>query len=185
MKVVFLDRDGVINVFPGNGNYVTKVKDFALIPGSVESIAALSKAGYTIFVVSNQAGVAKGLYSRYKLNKIHQTMMQKVREAGGKIKKAYYCTHLSTAGCRCRKPNTGSIKKGLSSINKTMRWAEHAYFVGDDKVDIEAGKNAGCKTILVLSGRTRLKDLRKWDVPPDYVSKDLKDATQIILDHCA
>ena len=70
MKVVFLDRDGVINEFPGNGLYVTKVKDFHFIPGSMEALKVLTDAGYDIFVISNQAGVGKGVYSRRKLDLI-------------------------------------------------------------------------------------------------------------------
>jgi D-glycero-D-manno-heptose 1,7-bisphosphate phosphatase len=181
MKIVFLDRDGVINKFPGNGNYVTKVKDFHFIPGSVQAIRLLTKAGYTIFVISNQAGVAKGVYSKDKLNRITRKMMKGVTKVGGKIKKVYYCTHLSGEGCGCRKPGIGSIRKALDSLNQTIHTAKKGYFVGDTESDMAAGHNAGCKTIFVLSGRENEEYMRKWKVRPDYIANNLLAAVKIIL----
>ncbi|MDP8265783.1 MAG: HAD-IIIA family hydrolase [Candidatus Aceula meridiana] len=181
MKIAFLDRDGVINAFPGFGNYVTKVKDFHFLPGAIDSIVELTKEGYSIFVVSNQAGVGKGLYSKGKLETINVHMLRHITKAGGRIKKTFYCTHRSDAGCDCRKPRTGSVEKALKGMNKTIDHAKYAYFVGDDKTDIEAGINAGCKTILVLSGKNRSKDIKSWDITPDYVVKSLKEATKIII----
>ncbi len=180
MKIVFLDRDGVINEFPGFGNYVTKVKNFHFIKGSLESIASLTSQGYAIFVVSNQAGVAKGIYTKRKLEQINDYMMRYVKKAGGRIKKVFYCTHRSDAGCDCRKPNIGSVERALKIINKKSKDAKYAFFVGDDKTDIEAGRNAGCKTILVLSGKNRLKDAKDWEIQPDFVAKTLSDAERII-----
>ena len=181
MKVVFLDRDGVINEFPGNGNYVTKVKDFYFVPKSLEAIRILTEAGFTLFVVSNQAGVGKGIYSHDKLNRITRHMLKVVKKAGGNIKKIFYCTHRAEEGCRCRKPKIGFILEGLQSLNKTIRTAQNTFFVGDTKIDILAGHNAGCKTIFVLSGREDRRDIRKWEVKPDFVAKDLLAATKIIM----
>lgn len=181
MKVVFLDRDGVINEFPGNGNYVTKVKDFHFIPGSIEAIQTLTENGYKIFVISNQAGVGKGVYSLDKLIRINRHMLKHVEAAGGKIRKSFYCTHRSDAGCDCRKPGIGLLKKALKSLNKTISHAQKAFFVGDTEGDIKTGHNAGCKTIFVLSGREDRRYMRKWDVEPDYIVKDLKAAVEIIL----
>ncbi|MDD3374993.1 MAG: HAD family hydrolase [Candidatus Omnitrophica bacterium] len=181
MKIAFLDRDGVINQFPGFGKYVTKVKDFHFIPGSIEAIVDLTKRGYAIFVVSNQAGVAKGIYSERKLEQINDYMMRHVKKAGGRIKKVFYCRHRSDAGCDCRKPNIGSIERALKIINKESKDAKYAYFVGDDKTDIEAGHNAGCKTILVLSGKNQRKDAKSWAVQPDFIAQTLSDARKIII----
>jgi len=180
MKVVFLDRDGVINTFPGNGNYVTKLKDFSFIPGALEAIEILTKKGFNIFVVSNQAGVAKGVYSKKKLNHINRHMLQQIRKAGGKIKKVYYCTHRSNAGCACRKPKIASIQKAYKSMNKTIRLASQAYFVGDTESDIQTGHNAGCKTIFALSGREDRRHMRGWAVKPDHIVPDLMAAISII-----
>ena len=180
MKVVFLDRDGVINEFPGNGFYVTKVKDFHFIPGSLEAIRALTLSGHKIFVISNQAGVGKGVYSWDKLKRIDARMIKGVLKAGGKIRKSFYCTHRSDAGCDCRKPGIGLLKKALKSLNKTIVHAQKAFFVGDTEGDIKTGHNAGCKTIFVLSGHQDRRYMREWTVKPDFIAKDLKAATQII-----
>ena len=180
MKVVFLDRDGVINEFPGNGNYVTKVKDFHFIPGVREAICKLTESGYKIFVISNQAGVGKGVYSLDKLNRINRHMIKNVEKAGGKIRKSFYCTHRSDAGCDCRKPGIGLLKKALKSLNKTINHAQKAFFVGDTEGDIRTGHNAGCKTIFVLSGREDRGYMLKWAVKPDHIVKDLNAAVEII-----
>ncbi len=182
LKVVFLDRDGVINEFPGNGNYVTRVKNFHFIPGSLDAIRRLTEAGFTIFVVSNQAGVGKGIYSLDKLNRITKNMMAAVKKAGGRIKKVFYCIHRTEHDCDCRKPEIGSILRAMKAINTSMHHIEHAFFVGDTKVDIQTGHKAGCKTIFVLSGRDQCRDIRKWPVKPDYIVKNLQAAAQII-DH--
>jgi len=180
MKVVFLDRDGVINEFPGNGAYVTKVKDFHFIPGSLEAIRTLTQGGYKIFIISNQAGVGKGVYSLHKLKAINAHMIKGVEKAGGKIRKSFYCTHRSDAGCDCRKPGIGLLRKALKSLNKTIVHAQKAFFVGDTEGDIKTGHNAGCKTIFVLSGRENRRYMRKWTVKPDHIVKDLKASVQII-----
>ena len=182
MKVVFLDRDGVINKFPGNGSYVTKVKDFHFIPGSLEAIRALTLSGHKIFVISNQAGVGKGIYSLDKLKRIDAKMIKAIQKSGGKIRKSFYCTHRSDAGCDCRKPSIGLLKKALKSLNKTIVHAQKAFFVGDTEGDIKTGHNAGCKTIFVLSGREDRRYMRKWTVKPDHIVKDLKAAAKIIQD---
>ncbi|MBI3601334.1 MAG: HAD family hydrolase [Candidatus Omnitrophica bacterium] len=180
MKVVFLDRDGVINEFPGKDNYVTKVKDFHFIPGAAEAIARLSQAGYKIFVISNQAGVGKGVYSLDKLNRINRYMMKHVEAAGGEIRKSFYCTHRADAGCDCRKPGIGLLKKALQSLNKTIAHAQKAFFVGDTEGDIKTGHNAGCKTVFVLCGRESRRHMRQWHIKPDFIASDLKTAVDII-----
>ncbi|MCA9400426.1 MAG: HAD-IIIA family hydrolase, partial [Candidatus Omnitrophica bacterium] len=104
MKVVFLDRDGVINQFPGNGNYVTRCKNFHFLPGALDAIKELSGRGYELFVISNQAGVGKGLFTQKKLDQITHKMLRGVKQAGGKIRKVYYSTSRSDSGCEFRKP---------------------------------------------------------------------------------
>ena len=182
-QVVFLDRDGVINEFPGNGNYVTKVREFHFIPGTLEAIRKLTQAGCAIFVVSNQAGVGKGVYSKQKLNQITRHMLQGVKKKGGRIIKAFYCTHRSVDGCSCRKPRIGSVEKALTIIKQPLGSAKYSYFVGDTEIDIATGLNAGCKTIFVLSGREDRRYMRKWQVRPHYIARDLLAATKIILNN--
>jgi D-glycero-D-manno-heptose 1,7-bisphosphate phosphatase len=181
MKIAFLDRDGVINKFPGNGNYVTKVKDLHVLPRAVKAIRILTEAGYQIFVISNQAGVGRKFYSKHKLDLITKKVKEEVEKEGGKIAKFCYCIHRSDAGCHCRKPETGSLKKALKSVGKTIRSAKGKFFVGDTKSDVLTGFNAGCKTILVLSGRAKKKNVKDWGVKPDFIVKDLLAAADIIL----
>jgi len=180
MKVLLLDRDGVINVFPGNGKYVTKLKKFRFVPGALDALRILTNEGYSIFIISNQAGVAKGVYSSKKLEHINRNMLRNIKAMGGRIKKTFYCMHFSHAGCECRKPQIGSIRKALESMNKTIRSAQKAFFVGDTQSDILAGHNAGCTTIFVLSGREDRRHMRGWKVKPDFIARDLLGATDII-----
>lgn len=181
MDVVFLDRDGVINEFPGNGNYVTKVKSFNFLPGSLEAIRLLSEEGYDIFIISNQAGVGKGVYSKEKLRHITRNMLKGIKAAGGKIKKIYYCTHKSDQDCSCRKPGVGLIEKALKIENGKLDLQHKVFFVGDTKSDILTGYNARCKTILVLSGRAKRMDVYEWGIKPDYIRADLLDAVKFII----
>ena len=184
MKIAFLDRDGVINKFPGNGLYVTKVKDFEFLPGTLEAIKKLTDEGFEIFVISNQAGVGKGVYSNKKLKMITDKMLRSVRKAGGRISKVFYCTHMSAAGCDCRKPEIGHIHKALDLINKRLKDLKEtntSFFVGDTESDIKTGHNAGCKTIFALSGREDRRNIRKWLIKPDYIVKDLLEATELII----
>ena len=116
-----------------------------------------------------------------KLTRINAHMIKHVEKAGGKIRKSFYCTHRSDAGCDCRKPGIGLLKKALKSLNKTIAHAQKAFFVGDTEGDIKTGHNAGCKTIFVLSGRENRKYMLKWDVKPDHIVKDLAAAAEIII----
>ena len=182
-KVIFLDRDGVINRFPGNGNYVTKVKDFHFLPGALEALRELTKKGYVIFVVSNQAGVGKGIFSKRKLDQITKKMLREVRRHGGKIRRVYYSISRSDEGCEYRKPNIGSIKEAMRILRKRLSYARNAVFVGDTEVDVQTGHNVGCKTIFVLSGRENHEYLeRKWKVRPHFIARDLREAARIIDD---
>ncbi len=107
-------------------------------------------------------------------------MIRDALSVGGKIKKVFYCTHFSHAGCECRKPEIGAIREAFESSNKTLQLAQKAFFVGDTESDILTGHNAGCTTIFVLSGREDRRHMRGWKIKPDYVARDLLEATDII-----
>ncbi len=178
VKVIFLDRDGVINRYPGDKNYVKNLYEFKLLRGSITAIKKLFMNGYEIYVISNQAGVSKGLYSKAALKEITMYLLGVVKKAGGKIKKVLYCTHLSEHSCNCRKPKDGLLKKAVQGKRVDL---EESYFIGDSLVDIKAGKSFGCKTVLVLCGREKLSNLPQWDVPPDFVAKTLLSAVNNII----
>jgi D-glycero-D-manno-heptose 1,7-bisphosphate phosphatase len=181
MKIVFCDRDGVINKFPGEGDYVTKEKDFHFLPGVKEAVKLLTDSGFSIFIISNQACVGKGLLTAAELKRITRKMTDGIESAGGSFKKILYCTHKPDVGCDCRKPGIGMIKQALKSVNKTLAYAPKTFFIGDTDRDIVTGHNAGCNTIFVTTGRDKRRDVLQWNIKPDYIVKDLKDAAKIII----
>jgi len=176
--IIFLDRDGVINKYPGHFKYVTSLDDFEFLPSSKIAIERLHRAGYKLFVVSNQAGVTKGIYSQETLDAITQVMLKEIEEAGGKIEKVLYCIHTDEQNCNCRKPKTGLIDRALSGIDYDLKGS---FFIGDSIRDVKTGKSAGCKTILVLSGRERIENEQSWEIQPDFIADNLFKATEIIL----
>ncbi len=178
IKVVFLDRDGVINKYPGDGCYVTSLTGFKLLKGALGAISGLSAAGYKIFVISNQAGVRKGIYTKKALDAMTKFMLKKVEQAGGKIQKVFYCLHSEEQKCGCRKPKDGLLRKATRNRRVDLK---DSYFIGDSLMDIKAGKRFGCKTVLVLTGREKLKNSPHWDTAPDFVAKSLSDAAGHIL----
>lgn len=180
-KVVFLDRDGVINKDPASINkysYVTKWEEFRFLPGARRAIKKLTEAGYAIYVISNQAGIAKGYFTLQALKDITKKMLREIKEAGGKIAGVFYCPHRSEDNCGCRKPKAGLFQKALrrGAIN-----FKDTFFIGDKIMDVQAGQAIGCKTILVLSGKESLKNRKNWRFKPDYVKRDLPDAVKRVL----
>ncbi|MFA5389271.1 MAG: HAD family hydrolase [Candidatus Omnitrophota bacterium] len=178
MKAIFLDRDGVINKDPGFGDYIKSWKEFEFLPGAIDAIKLLNKNGYEIFVISNQAGVAKGLFSQEALNEITTNMLKEIEAKGGKIRWISYCTHATDAGCDCRKPNVGQIKKAIKGLDINFK---DTYFIGDSRLDVGAGKNAGFKTILLLTGKEDPLDAQKWEHKPDFIKDNLMEAVKWVL----
>jgi len=178
MKVIFLDRDGVINKYPGYGDYVKNCREFLFLSGVKEAIRKLYLKGFSIFIISNQAGIAKRIFSKEKLKDITKKMLREIAESGGKIKGVYYCPHRSEDNCSCRKPKIGLIQRAIKNKKIDL---EDTYFIGDSLRDIETGRNVGCRTILVLSGEAKKKDLKRWSFKPDLITKDLLEATNLIL----
>lgn len=174
MKIIFLDRDGVINEDPGVGAYVTRWEDFRFIEGAVEAIRTLTEARYKIYVISNQRGVGRGLFTQAALDRITERMLAKIEKSGGKVAGVFYCTHRED-NCDCRKPKAGLFKQAVGELRGAFK---DTYFIGDDKRDIEAGRNLGCKTVLVFSGKTKRPQLDTWDFLPDRMCDDLLQAVR-------
>jgi D-glycero-D-manno-heptose 1,7-bisphosphate phosphatase len=145
-KAVFLDRDGVINREPKEGEYITSWDDFRILPGVADGIALLNRAEYMVFVVTNQRCVAKGLLSVADLEKIHEQMSQALSRAGAKLDGIYYCPHDYEPSCDCRKPAPGMLLGAAQVHGIDLR---SSWMVGDSETDIQAGKSAGCKTARV------------------------------------
>ncbi len=180
-KVIFLDRDGVINRDPGGWtkyDYVTKWEEFFFIEGAIEALKRLKEAGYKICLISNQAGISKGYFSEDDLNSLNEKMLAEIEKGGGGIDELYYCLHQTKDDCDCRKPKTGMIEEALKNTHADLR---NTFIVGDSWRDVEAGKKMGMKTVLVLSGKTFLSDTKNWPLQPDYIKKDLSEAVDMIL----
>lgn len=177
MKIVFLDRDGVINKYPGDRLYVTSLKKFRFLPRAKQAIALLTKAGCKIFVASNQAGVGKGIYSQKTLDLITAQMLKEIKKAGGLIQEVYYCTHKKDAGCSCRKPKPGLLKKAAREFSLSLKGA---YFIGDTMRDVLTARASGVKSILVLTGKEKLASRKHWEARPDFVFGDLLAAAKFL-----
>ena len=148
MALLILDRDGVIN--QDSDDYIRCVDDWIPIPGSIEAIADLSRAGYRIAIATNQSGLSRGYFTRDDLEAIHHKMCQRVEELGGQIAGIFYCPHLPEEGCRCRKPATGL----LDAIEQAMSESPAgAIFIGDSMKDLQAGRASGCRPMLVRTGK--------------------------------
>lgn len=181
MKMIFADRDGVINKDPGGWTkheYVTELKDFHFLPGALEALKLLHRNGINVIIVSNQAGVSKGHFTNKRLEEINCMMLAEVKNHGGKIFETYYCIHRDEDNCNCRKPKSGMLE---AAIRKHGITPGDTYMIGDSKVDVLAGKSAGLNTIFVLSGKTGMDEMRKWEVKPDYIFKDLLEAAKWVL----
>ena len=177
-RIVFLDRDGVINRFPGKGEYVTQDKELRLLPKALQGIRLLTRAGFRLHVISNQGCVSRGMITLAELKRMTRNMLGAIRRAGGKIQKVHYCTHQTSDHCRCKKPKTWLLEKAVRGLRLDRK---AAYFVGDSQEDIQAGHDFGCRTVLVTCGRSRKKDIKSFAVKPDFVKKDLHEAAKWIL----
>jgi len=178
MKVIFLDRDGVINRYPGDADYVKSWNGFHFLPKVKPALKKLSANGFKIFIISNQAGVSKGMYSQEALDLITQNMLKQLCAYNINIAGVYYCTHRPEDNCSCRKPKTGLIEKAIAELKSEGLKIDlsNSYFIGDTIRDIETGKAAGLKTILVFSGKEKLKNRNNWQILPDFVARDLSTA---------
>jgi D-glycero-D-manno-heptose 1,7-bisphosphate phosphatase len=143
-----VDRDGVIN--EDSDEYVKSVAEWRPIAGSLEALAALTRGGYRVVVVTNQSGVGRGLFDEATLATIHRHMLAAVQRAGGKLAGVYYCPHAPDAHCDCRKPRPGLFKKVERELGLSVRGAP---YIGDKLSDVEAAEAAGARPILVRTGR--------------------------------
>jgi len=152
-KVIFLDRDGVINERPSRGEYVKNWEDFKFLPGAIESLKILAEEGYHIFLVSNQAGIGRGMMTEQDLSFVHQEFLEELKKQNVEIAGFYYCPHEMNENCDCRKPKPGLFLKAAKDYNINLR---KAIFVGDEDRDKEAAKATGCKFIRVTPERNLL-----------------------------
>lgn len=157
---------------------MTRWEEFLFLPGSVEAIRDLTRAGLLLMIVSNQSGVGQGLQSQGSLATITTRMRDAITLAGGTITAVFYCPHREDERCACRKPARGLIDQACRAhpIDLTR-----SYVIGDDLKDIALGRAVGCRTILVLSGRTPAEAVPQLPTTPDHVCRDLHEAAAWIL----
>lgn len=175
VPAVFLDRDGTINV---EKNYLYKIADWEWVRGAEDAIKQLKNAGYLVVVVSNQAGIARGMYSPEDVNLLHEFVNSELAKIGTKIDAFYFCPHHPeiTGVCDCRKPSPNMILQAAEDlgIDLTKSW-----MVGDKKIDIEAGIAAGVSPVMVRTGYGSKEGNL---IPPNVmIAYDIAAAAQFIL----
>lgn len=148
MPLLILDRDGVIN--RDSADYIRGLGDWEPLPGSIQAIAELSRAGYTIAIATNQSGLSRGYFGLDELEAIHLHLCQQVEEQGGRIAGIFYCPHLPGEGCACRKPATGLLQAIERELGISARGA---IFIGDSLKDLQAARAFGCQPVLVKTGK--------------------------------
>ena len=148
MNLIILDRDGVIN--EDSDDYIKSVDEWQPVPGSIEAIARLTQAGFTIAVATNQSGIGRGYFTIETLTAMHNKMLNLVQKAGGAIACIRYCPHTPDDNCQCRKPLPGLVHQIEQELSVS---ASGAWFVGDTAKDIEVARHAGCQPVLVKTGK--------------------------------
>src|SRR5687767_1607840 len=176
MKLVILDRDGVINF--DSADYIKSPEEWKPIPGSLEAIARLTQAGYQVVLATNQSGVGRGLLEMATLNAIHDKMHRAVGQAGGRIDAIFYCPHGYEENCDCRKPKPGLLEEVGRRFNTDLR---DVAFIGDAVRDLQAAVGAGAQPVLVLTGKGA-KTQRDGDLPAGTkIYDDLATAVKSII----
>jgi len=167
--------------------FLTKAEQFSLLPNAAQAIARINTSPYLVIVITNQPVIARGECSFEELEEIHMTMETLLGEQGAYLDDLFFCPHHPDGGyegerpelkfdCVCRKPKTGLIDQAVEQYHIDLA---ASWFVGDSTMDIQTGKNAGTKTVLLKTGVAGSD--RKYDVEPDYTAEDLLDAVEYIL----
>jgi len=176
MKLVILDRDGVINY--DSPSYIKSPDEWKPIPRSLDAIARLTQADYRVVVATNQSGVGRGLFEMATLNAIHDKMHRAVGQAGGRIDAVFYCPHPGEANCGCRKPKPGLLEDIARRFNTSL---EEVPCIGDQLRDLQAAAAVRAQPILVLTGKGA-KTQREGGLPPNTrVYADLSDAVKPLV----
>lgn len=164
MKLIILDRDGVIN--RDSDAFIKSTDEWIPIPGSLEAIARLKQAGYRVVVATNQSGVARGLLTMQTLNDIHQEMHRAAHLAGADIDAIFFCPHASEDNCDCRKPKPGMLQAIAKRFETSLKGVPN---VGDSLRDLQAAYVVGCVPYLVLTGKGK-KTYDTGGLPPGTLS---------------
>lgn len=179
-KIVFLDRDGVIN--RDSPDYIKSWSEFEFLPGSIEAIRRLTDNGFTTIIITNQSVINRNMVTKAGLDYIHTMMKTAIKSHGGEIKDIFFCPHTPDDGCDCRKPKPGLIYQAQKKYGLDL---SASCMVGDNAKDIECARNAGCRyAVLVKTGNISHaeKILAEKKIFPDLVAQDLFEAVNWIIE---
>jgi D-glycero-D-manno-heptose 1,7-bisphosphate phosphatase len=171
-KAIFLDRDGVIN---DEIEYLHEPEKFKFVSGATHGIKKMQEAGYRIIVITTQAGIGLGYFTKEDFFKVNKKMLVGLYENGIIISKIYFCPHALEENCNCRKPKTALLERAKKDLNIDLK---KSFMIGDKESDIEAGKKIGAKTILVTTGHEA--NSKTWKTKPDFTVKNLIEASVLI-----
>jgi len=176
MKLIILDRDGVINY--DSAQFIKSPDEWKPIPGSLEAIARLTREGWRVVVATNQSGLARGLFEMATLNAIHAKMHKATAQAGGRIEAVFYCPHSADMNCECRKPKSGMLNEIATRYGSDLKGVPT---VGDSLRDLQAAASVGARPLLVKTGKGE-RTLAAGDLPSDTpVFDDLSAAVEHLL----
>jgi D-glycero-D-manno-heptose 1,7-bisphosphate phosphatase len=184
-RAVFIDRDGTLNEDIG---YVSTPDELILYPWAAEAVRLVNHSGFKAIVITNQSGIARGMYSEQTLGTIHKRMITQLAREGARIDGVYYCPHHPDIGavdyrkaCNCRKPQTGMLDAAAREHNIDL---PRSFVIGDKASDITLAENAGARSALVLTGygQETLAHPERWPCRPSLVAENLLEAVKQILD---
>jgi D-glycero-D-manno-heptose 1,7-bisphosphate phosphatase len=161
MKLIVLDRDGVINF--DSDRFIKTPEEWRPIPGSLEAIATLNQRGYRVVVATNQSGIGRGLLDMAAFNAINDKMTRALAQVGGRIDAVFYCPHAADAHCECRKPKAGMLREIGRRFNSDLK---DVPAVGDALRDLQAAHDVGAAPVLVTTGKGKIT-LKEGNLPPD------------------
>lgn len=171
--VALLDRDGVLN--QDRPDYIKNAGELEVFPFARAAVETFKAAGWLVYVVSNQSVVARGLASRADVDAATAKLTREV----GPVDGVFYCYHKPEDGCDCRKPEPGLLLQALAAAADAGP-VEGCWMVGDSERDVEAGRRAGCRTAVVLTGRLTASEARALEPPADVVEDNVLKVAEII-----
>jgi D-glycero-D-manno-heptose 1,7-bisphosphate phosphatase len=177
-RAVFLDRDGTIILDHG---YLKEAHQVGLLAGAGEALAQIRAHGFALVLVSNQSGIGRGLITPEQAEQVHQAVLERLAEYGVRLDAVFYCPHAPEEACRCRKPSPEMFVRAARELDLDLA---DSFMVGDQATDMEAGKRAGCRTILLAprGGERDLNDSVRLQ-QSDEVARDWAEVVQHVLQH--
>ena len=174
-RFVFLDRDGTLVHDVG---HVHRLEDYRLLPGVLDALQLLREAGFRFAIVTNQSGIARGLYDEAAFERFQRRLLSELSAGGIVIEATYMCPHLPDAGCTCRKPSPAALFHARDRFAVDIR---ASWMIGDHANDVRLAANAGCHGILLLTGHGEEEQHKLGDTPVDAIVTDLLEAAQYIV----